>query len=165
MDDSIVQFSGPPGQNKNKRERASWQQRLVLEKLFQSNQYPDLLLRTQLAPQIGMNPRKIQIWFQNRRTKQKGLKKNSNETNLQPLTTIPPSMRSNINFRDKDGNTLLIIASAIGHDCVATLLNKGAKCNISNNRGHTALFVAVKNGHEHVVQVSSVVCHRIVQHS
>lgn len=58
-------------QSKVKRYRPSWQQRILLEQIFEKNQYPDLNLRTQLAGQLGITPRKVQIWFQNRRTKEK----------------------------------------------------------------------------------------------
>jgi hypothetical protein len=61
------------GQNQKgkERKRATWQQRLVLENLFQTNQYPDFQLRAELAKQLKMSPRKVQVWFQNRRTKAK----------------------------------------------------------------------------------------------
>jgi hypothetical protein len=58
---------------KTSQGRASSKQRMLLERIFLSNPYPNLQLRTQLGEQLGMTPRKVQIWFQNRRTKQKSI--------------------------------------------------------------------------------------------
>lgn len=69
--------SSPCFKLKTRRNRASWEQRMLLEKVFQSIQYPDMSLRTQLGVQLGMTPRKVQIWFQNRRTKLKNKEGNS----------------------------------------------------------------------------------------
>lgn len=124
---------------KSKRDRASLQQKMILEKLFQTNQYPDLVLRTQLSPKLGMSPRKIQIWFQNRRTKAK----NQQFQILHNLSNLTEQF-SDINYQNLQGNTLLIIASSSDPKVVTFLLNKGAKCNISNNKGWTPLFVAGK---------------------
>lgn len=42
-----------------------------LEKTFETNTKPDTRLRRMLGDQLGMTPRRIQIWFQNRRAKEK----------------------------------------------------------------------------------------------
>lgn len=49
---------------------------------------------------------------------------------------------ADINLQNKNGNTLLLIASASGHQSVKSLLAKGAKCNIANNKGQTPLYMA-----------------------
>lgn len=42
----------------------------LLEKLYQgTTQNPPLALRQQISAQIGMTPRRVQVWFQNRRAK------------------------------------------------------------------------------------------------
>lgn len=102
-----------PLKSKAKRERASWQQKLILEKIFESNQYPDLTIRTQLSDQLGMSPRKIQIWFQNRRTKAKQKNPKDDDADL------------DINEPVKDGNTYLAIACSQGHALVSKILAKG----------------------------------------
>lgn len=144
-----------PIKSKAKRERASWQQRIVLEKVFQTNQYPDLSLRTQLSLQLGMSPRKIQIWFQNRRTKHKN-KNSKSPDDESPASSPPPSSQdatmNDVNLQNSNGNTLLIIASSLGQPSVEMLLAKGAKPNIANHKGQTPLLMAVQNGHEQTVE-------------
>jgi len=57
-----------------KKNRTSWKQRMLLESIFQTDPYPNFQLRTELGKKLSMNPRKVQIWFQNRRMKEKTLK-------------------------------------------------------------------------------------------
>jgi hypothetical protein len=44
---------------KRRRKRTTWNQRLILEKAFQANQYPDTNIRSELAEQVGMSSRKV----------------------------------------------------------------------------------------------------------
>lgn len=53
------------------RKRTSKSQLNILEKTFETNKKPDSALRNQLSEQLGMTPRSVQVWFQNRRAKQK----------------------------------------------------------------------------------------------
>ena len=57
--------------SKKRRHRTSTEQRLQLEKIFTITTTPSLTLREQLASQLGMSPRRIQVWFQNKRAKLK----------------------------------------------------------------------------------------------
>lgn len=52
---------------KEKRRRASPEQLAVLNKVFSQTSFPSTELRMQLGKQLGMKPRTVQIWFQNRR--------------------------------------------------------------------------------------------------
>jgi hypothetical protein len=52
---------------KAKRRRASSKQLGVLNKVFERTFFPSTQLRAELGRQLGMNPRTVQIWFQNRR--------------------------------------------------------------------------------------------------
>lgn len=62
------------------RKRTSKTQLKILEKTFETNIKPDAILRNQLSEQLGMTPRSVQVWFQNRRAKQKKAKcKQQNE--------------------------------------------------------------------------------------
>ncbi|PRP86097.1 homeobox protein-like protein [Planoprotostelium fungivorum] len=54
---------------KTKRQTGSSHQREVLESIFRGSPYPNAELRRELAEQFQTTPRKIQIWFQNRRSK------------------------------------------------------------------------------------------------
>ncbi|KIY66866.1 homeobox-domain-containing protein [Cylindrobasidium torrendii FP15055 ss-10] len=53
------------------RKRTTSDQLKVLEGLFKSNTKPNGALRTQLAKELEMTPRGVQVWFQNRRAKEK----------------------------------------------------------------------------------------------
>ncbi|KAH9809372.1 Homeodomain-like protein, partial [Melampsora americana] len=53
------------------RRRTTPAQLNVLEAQFESNSKPDVVLRKQLAEQLDMTPREVQVWFQNRRAKTK----------------------------------------------------------------------------------------------
>ncbi|KAG0173965.1 hypothetical protein DFQ28_002991 [Apophysomyces sp. BC1034] len=67
-----------------KRTRASPEQLAVLEKTFSFNSAPNSRIREQLSRQLGMTERSIQIWFQNRRAKEKTKQKRN--TMLQDQT-------------------------------------------------------------------------------
>jgi hypothetical protein len=58
-----------------KRTRATAEQLAVLEDTFSVNVSPNSKLRKQLADQLKMTDRSIQIWFQNRRAKVKHMQK------------------------------------------------------------------------------------------
>ncbi|CAO3617937.1 unnamed protein product [Cunninghamella blakesleeana] len=58
-----------------KRTRATAEQLAILEDTFAVNVSPNSKLRKQLADQLKMTDRSIQIWFQNRRAKVKHLQK------------------------------------------------------------------------------------------
>ncbi|ORX74070.1 Homeodomain-like protein, partial [Linderina pennispora] len=52
---------------KGKRKRASPQQLQILNKVFAETSFPSTETRNQLAQQLQMTPRTVQIWFQNKR--------------------------------------------------------------------------------------------------
>ncbi|KAJ1905977.1 hypothetical protein LPJ81_001618 [Coemansia sp. IMI 209127] len=52
---------------KGKRKRASPQQLDTLNKVFTSTSFPSTEMRNRLARDLGMTPRTVQIWFQNKR--------------------------------------------------------------------------------------------------
>ncbi|KAK9711175.1 hypothetical protein K7432_007967 [Basidiobolus ranarum] len=52
---------------KPKRKRANANQLKVLNQLFQQTFFPSTELRIELGKQLGMSPRTVQIWFQNKR--------------------------------------------------------------------------------------------------
>lgn len=53
------------------RRRTSKDQFQVLETSFQDNSKPNATVRRALAQRLGMTPRAVQVWFQNRRAKMK----------------------------------------------------------------------------------------------
>ncbi|KAF8588717.1 hypothetical protein K439DRAFT_1323113, partial [Ramaria rubella] len=48
------------------RRRTTPEQLKVLEDTFKSDPKPNPALRKQLSHQLGMSPRVLQVWFQNR---------------------------------------------------------------------------------------------------
>ncbi|ORY97495.1 hypothetical protein BCR43DRAFT_489873 [Syncephalastrum racemosum] len=57
----------PPMPLKAKRRRANAKQLEVLNRVFERTFFPSTQLRAELGRQLGMSPRTVQIWFQNRR--------------------------------------------------------------------------------------------------
>ncbi|RVD92841.1 homeodomain-containing transcription factor [Tubulinosema ratisbonensis] len=55
------------------RKKTTKTQLQILENTFASNVRPDARMRRMLAEQLNMTPRSIQVWFQNRRAKEKKL--------------------------------------------------------------------------------------------
>ncbi|KAH8828551.1 hypothetical protein DL96DRAFT_1187666 [Flagelloscypha sp. PMI_526] len=53
------------------RKRTTSAQLKVLEGIFKTDTKPNAALRTRLAAQLDMTPRGVQVWFQNRRAKEK----------------------------------------------------------------------------------------------
>ncbi|KAJ2363214.1 hypothetical protein H4S01_004412 [Coemansia sp. RSA 2610] len=60
-----------------KRARATSEQVSVLENVYSVNRSPASRMREDLAASLGMAPRQVQVWFQNRRAKEKLQQKNS----------------------------------------------------------------------------------------
>lgn len=60
------QVPNPPG-TKAKRKRASPHQLALLNQIFEYTFFPSTELRNAIGKELGMAPRTVQIWFQNRR--------------------------------------------------------------------------------------------------
>lgn len=64
---------------KTKRRRATKKQLQVLHRVFEHTFFPSTQVRAQLGRQLGMNPRTVQIWFQNRRQALRTKEKQKNQ--------------------------------------------------------------------------------------
>jgi len=54
-----------------KRQRTTPEQLEVLEKVYETEKLPNSDLRKELAVKLKMTPRRVQVWFQNKRAKEK----------------------------------------------------------------------------------------------
>ncbi len=70
-------------QPKKSRTKYSKEQIEILETAYWSNPYPDLITVEHLCKSLGINREKINIWYQNRRARQKrNVNGNSNVSNV-----------------------------------------------------------------------------------
>ncbi|KAF9545775.1 hypothetical protein EC957_010523 [Mortierella hygrophila] len=69
-----------------RRRRTSRSQFKTLEKAFIENPKPNASTRQQLAQRLSMTPRGIQVWFQNRRAKNKQANTTVHQANPNPST-------------------------------------------------------------------------------
>ena len=60
----------------------------VLEKVFSLDQFPNVETRKQLGSELGVSTRQIQVWFQNRRQRER---KNRSSTSNSGLEGMMPS--------------------------------------------------------------------------
>ena len=80
---------------KKKRNRATPEQVAVLESFFYTTPCPNSKQREELASQINMPERSVQIWFQNRRAKMRNMQK-QNQANMNVSGRMPiPRWRRN----------------------------------------------------------------------
>ncbi|KAI7860279.1 hypothetical protein BDC45DRAFT_494055 [Circinella umbellata] len=85
---------------KIKRKRATPNQLTVLNRVFSQTYFPPTELRIELGKQLGMSPRTVQIWFQNKRQSMRNgreqhvsrhhQRKKINSNNNNSIYTTPP---------------------------------------------------------------------------
>lgn len=63
---------------KRRRKRTTEEQMEVLEKAYRYDKMPNQSLRESLAKELGMTPRRVQVWFQNKRAKERRILKSGN---------------------------------------------------------------------------------------
>ncbi|KAL1503161.1 hypothetical protein AB1Y20_011220 [Prymnesium parvum] len=51
----------------------------VLEQVFTIDKFPSHVMRQRLAQELGVTPRQVQVWFQNRRQRERSVQRNPNE--------------------------------------------------------------------------------------
>ncbi|KAF8441623.1 hypothetical protein L210DRAFT_2083431 [Boletus edulis BED1] len=85
------------------RKRTSRHQLKVLEDVFRKDTKPNAVLRKKLAAELDMSPRAVQVWFQNRRAKEKALRKRV-ATGADQEKPASPSMKKSPPPRDTSPN-------------------------------------------------------------
>lgn len=76
---------------KKKRHRTTPEQLRVLEETYEKEKMPNQELREKLAKKLGMTPRRVQIWFQNKRAKDKRLRQQQIFEARKVLHSVLPS--------------------------------------------------------------------------
>ena len=86
------------GSGKRARKLLTLEQSRVLHELLQQTCFPSTQVREAVAAQLGLSPRKVQVFFQNKRQKQR---KRSNLSTSQPKETTPQAlMQSRFSLAD-----------------------------------------------------------------
>jgi hypothetical protein len=110
-------FSYRPNEVKH-RKRTTRQQLKVLEETFRTTQKPDGNVRKSLALQLDMTPRNVQVWFQNRRAKDKTLAKRAlkgvDESDAKDLDAPATEQPTNSMIQDSFGAMISPIESLNG---------------------------------------------------
>lgn len=80
------------------RKRTTRAQTKILEEQFKTTDKPDAATRGELSVRLGMTPREVQVWFQNRRAKEKKLRAQAlaalNQENEQVHASTPENETS-----------------------------------------------------------------------
>jgi Homeodomain-containing transcription factor len=75
MRQAMSELDGRAGLGCSKARRPRWtpseDAKVLLETIFSADSFPTLAVRNQLASQLGIDPRQVQIWFQNRRQRER----------------------------------------------------------------------------------------------
>lgn len=96
------------------RRRTSRAQFKVLEKTFLENPKPNAAIRRWLAQKLVMTPRGVQVWFQNRRAKEKTVNSkkttssNTTQVNKEDIIAISSSSESTLSLSPANNDMLVL---------------------------------------------------------
>uniref|UniRef100_A0A1I8AR12 Homeobox domain-containing protein n=1 Tax=Steinernema glaseri TaxID=37863 RepID=A0A1I8AR12_9BILA len=91
----------PFGSGKRKRRHRTIfndDQLAILEKTFQTTQYPDIAMREKLAQECGLKEERVEVWFKNRRAKERKTTKDSTFSS----GASPPAHSSDCDVSDSE---------------------------------------------------------------
>ena len=85
-----------------KRTRTTKEQAKALQILFDTNPLPNLKQRQELGDQIGMTPRSVQIWFQNKRQQMKRMNLSPSISASSRAKTTEPNSKTRVLIADTE---------------------------------------------------------------
>lgn len=81
-------------ETRKRRHRTTPEQLRILESAYRHERMPSLELREKLAHQLNMTPRRVQIWFQNKRAKDKRMRVSIKMQLGKSMSSKSPSVKS-----------------------------------------------------------------------
>nr|XP_043630750.1 homeobox-leucine zipper protein ATHB-7-like [Erigeron canadensis] len=123
-------MSGEGRKKKNKNEgrsRFSDEQIQFLEYMFETQSRPELRMKQQLANQIGLQPRQVAIWFQNRRARSKSRQTKQEYDNLKHTYETLASKSESLKEENQDLLTQLHMLRDLAKTQEGGITNKS--CN------------------------------------
>lgn len=92
-DSSSEDSPGKRGKNDTKKRiRTTPEQLRLLEKTYEQEKIPSQTLREELAQKLGMTPRRVQVWFQNKRAKERRMRKSLRQPATHEYHFIPAAV-------------------------------------------------------------------------
>jgi len=102
---TVTQTNGHLKSDPKKRIRTTPEQLRVLEKTYERETNPSQSLREDIARKLGMTPRRVQVWFQNKRAKERRITKS--------MISESPSGTGSQNRSDISGSALHLLGPII----------------------------------------------------
>nr|APR73264.1 homeobox protein 1 [Artemisia annua] len=103
-----IDLQQPPNKKKKRYHRHTAHQIQEMEALFKENPHPDDKRRMRLSQELGLKPRQVKFWFQNRRTQMKAQQDRSDNTILR---------NDNDNLRNENSRLQNALRSLVCSNC------------------------------------------------
>lgn len=119
--------------NIRSRKKTSRMQLEVLENSYRENSRPDGRTRKMLGDQLGMTPRCVQVWFQNRRAKEKKL----TERSSRDFVVSPPEYAEEVFDRGTSRLFFSPVNNSLFIPAVNVFIDDGNNEGVTENGGKT----------------------------
>uniref|UniRef100_A0A4W5L369 Caudal type homeobox 1a n=1 Tax=Hucho hucho TaxID=62062 RepID=A0A4W5L369_9TELE len=100
------------------------QQRLELEKEFQSSRYITIRRKTELSQGLRLSERQVKIWFQNRRAKERKITKKKIQLSQQASTTTPTLTLTPPSLADPSNGSMATSCSILLSETISTTIKE-----------------------------------------